>query len=370
MKQVVGVLVAAAVTVLSFAGASASRPEPGSPSGTVLKGVADIAQVAQLTGPGSMNETDTRWQIMGADLGHAFSMDNRLYLVFGDCYGAGFVPPPTPASDAFDRRGNTLAVVADRTPADGLTFERMITDAPGHAKELIPYVRDPKVLKEAALIPTQGLAVGSRMYLHYMSVRTWDGPGRWTLNHSGIAYSDDRGEHWTKPSRLQWPGTSEFGQVAYVRSGRTVYVFGIPGGRFGDVRLARVPQKQLLNPDAYRFYGGTTGRKVRWVESEGEAQVVAKGPAGELSVLWNPFLRRWIMTYLDEPARALVIREAPQLWGPWSAPLTLAAGKQYPGLYGAYLHPWLTERNGEVVYFLMSRWPEYNVYLMRARLVK
>jgi hypothetical protein len=208
------------------------------------------------------------------------------------------------------------------------------------------------------------------MVLHYMSVRSWDSPGRWTLNGSGLATSDDRGETWARHPSAKWPATSGFGQAAFVKVKGTVYLFGIPGGRFGDIRLAQVPEKKLLDPAAYRYFGGMNGTKPTWQRTETGAPVVAAGPAGELSVLWNPFLKRWLMTYLDEPARALVIRDAPELWGPWTAPKVLASLDTYPAAYGAYLHPWLTERNGEIIYFTMSRWFDYNVFLMRARVLK
>lgn len=57
------------------------------------------------------------------------------------------------------------------------------------------------------------------------------------------------------------------------------------------------------------------------------------------------------MTYLDETRRAIVIRDAPELTGPWSDPLEVVSGSDYPALYGAYLHPWASD--GEVIYFNM-----------------
>ena len=76
------------------------------------------------------------------------------------------------------------------------------------------------------------------------------------------------------------------------------------------------------------------------------------------------------MTYLDESKAAIVIREAPALWGPWSAPQVLVSGSRFPGLYGAYLHPWCVEQGGEIIYFTMSQWGPYSVFLMRARLAR
>jgi hypothetical protein len=76
------------------------------------------------------------------------------------------------------------------------------------------------------------------------------------------------------------------------------------------------------------------------------------------------------MTYLDSGQKALVIREAANLWGPWSPPLPLASDQGFPGLYGAYMHPWYVENDGETVYFTMSQWGPYAVFLMKAKLAK
>ena len=91
-------------------------------------------------------------------------------------------------------------------------------------------------------------------------------------------------------------------------------------------------------------------------------------PVGELSVVWNDYLDRWIMTYLDEPQHGIVIRDAPALTGPWSDTQVVVSSVDYPSLYGSYLHPLAS--SGETIYFNMSQWGPYNVLLMRARLVR
>ena len=61
-----------------------------------------------------------------------------------------------------------------------------------------PYAIGPEV----TIIPTAGVSVpynnayGARQYMSFMSIRSWDTPGRWTTNYSGIAYSDDNGQTW------------------------------------------------------------------------------------------------------------------------------------------------------------------------------
>jgi hypothetical protein len=246
-----------------------------------------------------------------------------------------------------------------------LTFDAMVTDRPGHAGELLSHG-----LRDATVIPTNGVAIGGRMFLHYMAIRAWGEPGSWALNRSGLAYSDDGGNTWTQDTGARWDGQSNFGQVAIVKADGKAYLFGIPGGRSGGVKLARVDQGAILDGDRYEYYAGLSGGAPQWRADEDAAALIVPPPVGELSVMWNPFLGRWTMTYLDEWRASLVIREAADLWGPWSPALTLVSGGAYPGLYGAYMHPWYVENGGEVFYFTMSQWGPYSVFLMRARLEK
>ncbi len=324
--------------------------------------VSDLTLIAQLTGEESINRTLTRYGVAGTDLGHMFDMDGRLYMVFGDTFGCCISGNRGP-DGAGQWRRNAMAVIDDADPSDGLVFSGMAADEEGQAKQLIPPGRD-----DVTVIPTNGIALDGRMVLHVMAVRRWGAPGRWELNASGLAYSDDEGKTWTKESGVTWPGDSNFGQAAFVREGGYIYLFGIPGGRFGGVQLARVAEDSLLDMGAYRYFSGVEAGEARWSEEAAEAATVVEAPVGELSVMWNESLGRWTMTYLDEMKAALVIRSAHTLWGPWGEASILVSGSDYPQLYGAYMHPWLTENDGESIYFTMSLWRPYNVFLMRARL--
>jgi hypothetical protein len=98
------------------------------------------------------------------------------------------------------------------------------------------------------------------------------------------------------------------------------------------------------------------------------APLVVPGPVGELSVIYNQAAGAWTMAYIDQVAVALKLRESPTPWGPWSNPVTIASGTQFPGLYGSYMNPLYVEYNGGRIYFTMSQWCPYNVYLVRADL--
>ncbi|MFW6077777.1 MAG: DUF4185 domain-containing protein [Hyphomicrobiales bacterium] len=310
-------------------------------------GAAEVVQ--QLTGPASVNATD-RWNVHGTDLGHMIRHKDALYMVFGDTYGA----------EGGAWRSNTMARIADPDPRGAFEFTRMIEGPDGSAKELITSAKIPGI--EWTVIPTNGLSLGERMVLHYMSVRMWTADGRWLVRGSGLAYSDDDGQTWHRSPTAVWPNGSGFEQVAFVDQGELIYTFGIPQGRFGEVRLRRVPRAALFDPAAYRYWNGTG-----WVANHLAAAAVVPAPAGELSVAWSEPHQRWLMMYLDEAHDEIVLRTAADLVGPWSDAQTVAQARDYPGLYAPYIVPGAAL--DDEVRFTLSRWkPLYNVFLMRAPL--
>jgi hypothetical protein len=305
--------------------------------------------VSTITGPDSTNRTDERWGVYGTDLGHMFEHRGRVYLVFGDTYG----------TDRSDWRSNTMAWTEDPDPSDGLELAGMVEDWPGHAGELLS---SRKLYGwERTVIPTYGVSVGERMYLHYMSVRYWGSDGRWRLGHSGLAYSDDDGRTWIKDRDAVWPGGGDFGQVSFVRQGGHVYLFGIPAGRFGEVTLARVREDRLLDLPAYEYWTSQS-----WSADSADSATVAPAPVGELSVRWNSFYGKWLMMHLDERRRAIVLRTADRLTGPWSRPHIVTTAAEHARLYAPYIAPlW---GDSPEVYFTMSTYEPYAVHLMRTTL--
>src|SRR5690606_32040986 len=132
-------------------------------------------------------------------------------MVFGDTF----------AARQQDWRSNTMAIIADPDPTNGLVITGMITDNEGHAAELLGSQKVDGV--EMTVIPTYGTSIGGTMYLHYMSVRSWGAPGVWDANHAGIASSSDGGRTWTDHPEVRWPGNSGFVQVAFARHDRWQY---------------------------------------------------------------------------------------------------------------------------------------------------
>jgi hypothetical protein len=306
-----------------------------------------------------MNNTG-QVNVYGTDLGSMFThSDGRIYFLFGDTFG----PPGPPGSGGW--RSNTMAYSGDTMAADGIIFDGWITDISGRAKALVEGDHDPNDGSgEVTKIPTAGWSLAGRQFLWFMSVKRWGMPGEWEVNYSEIAYSDDDGKTWSL-SGSQWPGNSNFIQVAVAERSDYLLFWGVPAGRYGGVKLARVLPDDVLDRSAYRYYTGTG-----WSSAEEDGIILVSPPVGECSVLWNPYLQRWIMMYLNESTACIEVREAGEPCGPWSEPWQVAGANDYPALYGAFMHEQYIEKEGQTVYFLMSQFEPYNVFLMEVEFAR
>lgn len=328
--------------------------------------VTKVSRVTGATPTGELlpnpNQTHVNHEVYGTDLGIVWDKGGgEVFVLFGDTFGAGWCGD---GGCGTGWRSNVLARSSDTNLADGLTFASMVQDYARHAKEVLPSRKINN--DEITVIPTAGVTVGSRHFIHYMSIHHWGEAGRWYTNHAGLAYSDDNGQTWVKHPSARWTNnaswTNNFQMAALIKNGGFVYLYGTPNGRYGNVHLARVPEASLLDINAYRYWDGNG-----WAVSQASAQPVAIGIAGELSVSYNAALGRFLMTYLNEHRQAAVMRDAPTPVGPWSGEKILALGSQFPGLYNAFIHPW--GNTATSLYFVMSQWTPYNTFLMRATLV-
>ncbi|MBW1639889.1 DUF4185 domain-containing protein [Microbacterium resistens] len=315
--------------------------------------------VEKLTGPGSPNNTGGRWDITGTDLGIMWDDgEGHVLTAFGDTFGNAWTGPGGGAPPNGNWRSNVLTRSSDTDLSDGMLLDHAVQGPQGIAREVIPSKKIDG--DEITVIPTTGISVGGRQYLGFMSVRHWGPPGMWDTNHAGIAYSDDGGENWTV-SDVRWDnpdGDDPFQMQAWVQKGGTIYVFGTQNGRNGPASVARVPAAKLLDPAAYRYWDGR-----QWSKDETAAVAVMDAPMSEMSVQYDEHSGRYLMMTLS--GEDIVLRTATAPEGPWSPAQTVASSADYPALYGGYFHPW--NADGEI-YFTMSQWNPYNVYLMHLRI--
>lgn len=331
-------------------------------------------KIARVTGPTlegeslpNPNQTHENYALRATDLGIIWdattsSDKKKVMMAFGDSYDDGWGGFGG-GGEREGWRGNLLAISEDTDLSDGLTFSSMITreDNDKFAKEIIHSEHDTSGNGDFTAIPTAGITVGERHFIHYMQIRNWGAAGRWNINFSEIAYSDDEGQNWTK-SGVKWGAKSKFGQAAYVKENGYVYMFGTPSGRMDNAYLARVKEENVLDKEKYEYWDGKA-----WIEDdETAAAPVIEAPVSELSVAYNSYYGKWIMVYLNEDRYAIVMRSSSSLTDGWSAETEIATGKEYPGLYGSYIHPWTND--GKDLYFVMSEWGPYNVVLMHSKL--
>ena len=363
---------AALALVACSAGEGAVRVDTDTDKPFVLTGVSNVTQIAQLTGPGSELNNTEAVSVAGTDLGSMVNLGDRTFFVFGDTFGER--DPDSYGGQGGFWRSNAVAYTTDDDPSDGITFDGWVLDDVGLALEVAPGLHEANGVGEVTKIPTYGFVVEDTMYLSYMSVNFWGDAGQWDANHAGLVRSTDEGKTWEVLDAPQWPGDSNFIQVATAQVTEDgedfIYFWSIPSGRFGGVQLMKVPAAVAAVEDtgAYRYFAGTeTDGSGIWSEEMTDAETVLEGTIGELSVMYSSTLERWLMTYSTDGDA--VIAEGITPWGPWSEPHVITTQAESPGLYGPYLNPRYVSEDGKTIYFSMSLWGPYNVFWYSVDLV-
>lgn len=359
--------------------------------------------------------------IGGTDLGIMWDGGTRLgerfvHVAFGDTFAN--------ANMTGDWRSNVLLISTDHNLSNGLQLVQT-----GYAGRFIgPFNgRLGLFASEVTQIPTAGIQIDGRQFVNFMSVRSWDTPGRWTTNYSAISVYDQATDKWVlAPSTIRsagWfrsttryvPGSQNFQQAAYVLQPedqvgedgiRYLYAFGTPSGRAGSAYVSRVAEGSVTDLSKYEYWDGSKwvanrpavakpiigsnkssglfGFVVDWANDPnvfggylgGLFGAKTGGNVSEMSVQYNEYLGKYVVLYGDgNDDIQLRIADTPE--GPWSSPVTIATSKQYPGLYAPMIHPWsgtgdLKDSNGEPdlnnLYWNMSLWGDYNVVLMQTDL--
>ena len=328
-----------------------------------------VERIARVTGSPmsgetfpSPNNTAERWDLGGADLGIIWEMQPGKYgIFFGDSYGRDFAPNHSnPGPNGGNWRCNVLAFSEDHDLDDGLTFSDMATNNAGAAREIIYGGKNTSGNGNFTSIPTAAIRANGVDYVHYFNLKTWTG---WITNYSGMYKSVNDGLNWTECENFSFDAVSYFAMCGYFKKDGYVYMIGTPSGRDGSARLARFLESDIENRENYEYWNATNG----WLKGEEyRASVIISGTVGELSFIYNEKHKKWLIAYFNADKYNISLRTAEEITGPWSNAYELAAGSEYAQLYGSYFHPLSVE--GDNLYFLMSMWLPYNVFLMKAEL--
>lgn len=345
--------------------------------GIVLKNVKAISRV---TGKSLENDTlpnpnltDEKYDVGGTDLGIMWDMgNNKVGLFFGDTNGKDFKPQKG-GGNGGNWRSNVLGFSSDSNLEDGLTLDSMLVDAHGSAKEICSGASaNPNPKNYYTSIPTGAIHADNADFVHYMNIYKWNGAnGRWHTHFSSLYASYDGGKNWVREAGVTFKPDSKFSQVCYAKKSGYVYMLGTLSGRGSGAWLARFKENDILNISEYEYWNGA---KQKWIKgNESAATQVLPAPVGEASLMYHEKYKKWIIAYIydyrNDPnpvvkKHALVYRTADVLTGPWSNIKILTTQKEYPGLYSPYLHP--LKNKEDKIYFTMSVWQPYNVFLMSA----
>jgi hypothetical protein len=383
------------------AGPGDATPAPTEPP-SITREPGSTRKVCQLTGEIDRERreatpalTQTRFGLVGADLGSSFQHRGRIYFLFGD---SG--PSRGPSSER-PLDGDSVGYTEDLL-AKGCSGLRMVTAPDGFYRS--PFV--PGISLGGFEVPTGGFSDGASIYVFF----TTDSSADQVMGRSVLARSDDGGQTFRY---LYDVSRDKFINIAAAvvsnaavrglpsESGRGVLFWASGAYRASSPYLAWAPLDSIETRSAWRYFAGIDpdSRRPRWSASEAQAAPLFSHPClGELSVGWNPFLRVWLMLYNCDDPRGIVYRAAAHPWGPWSAaavlfdPWTdggychfihtswdywvcdqvhdLGREREWGGEYGAYLvGRYATgDSAGSTIYFTMSTWNPYATVLMQATL--
>lgn len=309
----------------------------------------------------------SNWIVIGQDGGQTIELGGQTLFLFSDtllaCSSPAFQRQAgmMPFANPLGEQGVFLANSAGLAPAttDIRQAQRDIryyTNGEGFPREIL----EPTPEESARAIrfwPEHGIDVGGKVFIYYLGVQTVDASTMWGFRNlgAGLAVLDPvTGQcHRIRLDGdwLLWSGRDDlhFG-VQVLREGEYVYAFGSArDGYQSRAFLARVSPSRLAEPDAYEYLQDPSPR---WGHDFGAAYDM--GPCGsEYSVSYNPYLSQYMMTFIDSYKKTLMMRTAPNLIGPYSAPVKLIGVPAEPAselVYLAFEHPQFRRDGGRTIY--------------------
>lgn len=292
-------------------------------------------------------------EVVGQDGGNSIPLrDGSALWTFGDTWlGRDMNKPDGGASSSALRVSVT----------NGVPTAKYLVRADGRAEFLLP-LEAPESWDHHRIWPAAGVQVGGISYLYFNRIRLGGGTGSFDFKGAGIGLAEATGNSWAFQRVVQpdsQPPLPVLPHSIVAWDDGYLYLYSITEAKKGEsaVALSRVAVARIREAAAYEFW---TGKGSEFSSSPEDAAPLVRDVWGQVSVAWNPFLKRLVMLHVGglfrEP-RSVFLRTAESPAGPWSKPTRVLSlggslGKDFAGLlYCAFLHPELFREDGRILAF-------------------
>ena len=319
-----------------------------------------------VTGPKSPNAEILNKALANAtDLGIPVDLNDRIIYLYGDTFSGN-------DCNIGMWNSNFIAEGSDLNFNEGIKFDRVITDKNGIIKPICQGLHhrdkeenmDVSLCREVTKIPTGGILIGDYVYIYMMHVRHWGKDGEWWVTDNQLYKAhkyklDDFRK--VETVRFHFDKYERLGQIYPFRNEKEpsyIYMACIPGGRNGNLSLIRVKENDIENMDKYEICTS----KGMWENiSTGinKEYYILSPKVSEPCIMFNEYLKKWIITTIGEDGHYMYLSD--ELDEPFTEKMLILTHKELVSFYGGFVHPRLSDYNGQKLYVQYSQWsPIYN----------
>jgi hypothetical protein len=309
----------------------------------------------------TINLTESRFGLIGTDLGSSFEHNEYTYFLFGDTDSTHPDPIRRP------KCGDSIAYTNDNDPETGLHLQ-FITPTDDPKNYLSPEIQfHPEITLGCFEVPAAGFSTNNKIYVffttgHYKNADCDDVMGRSVLASLEDPVRIDQFNYCYDLSDVKYGG--KFINLSTVivnnaevsglpdKVGQGLLLWGSGLYRRSNVYLAYLPLTGVELKNNLRYFAGIQAgsRRPIWSAQESDAVALFNHPEiGELSVTWNQFLRVWLILYNTDHPVGINFRVAENPWGTWS-PTSLLFEPTTDGGYCHFIHVGWDERICDFVY--------------------
>jgi len=284
--------------------------------------------------------------------------------------------------DLTDVLSNTASTVPKQDVSNGIKKFKYLKSADGKRPRQLIQFGEGEDKSTHRLWPIHSVCAGDSIYAFYHKI-TMDPEvdvfETFELNGMGIARAkigEYRFERLVAPdgTREFWKGDQpSFGVFNELHADGHLYLWG---SYWTGMFLARTRPESIANLASYEYLVSTPTLKspdkpVVWQKKFEPTAVLFDGVPNELSVSYNPHLKKHLAVHVFHRENRLAIRTAPKITGPWSEPEIFhrpkttgaddlfTAGKE---------HPELRRDNGKILYVTYVNSSHYVPHLLEVTL--